>query len=322
MYGYVYLTTNLVNGRKYIGQHKSSVFTEEYKGSGLLVRQAFDKYGRDNFKVELLQECNSKEELNCAEIKWIADLNAVYSDEYYNIAFGGYSRHGHITDEQKKRLSEFAKTRVGEKNPFYGKKHTPETIQKIKASNATRTDFSSCGANRGKVVINNGEVNRYIYPDEEVPEGFNYGCKPFSDIHCKAISESHKGKTMSEESRKKISEALKGDKNYWYGKSMPRHIVEASIKSRQTNLDYRKKLSESLTVRNQGRVWINNGNSNKFVEESEIGYYLNQGYVIGRLTKFQEGTVWITNGIENTRIHSGEEIPKGWHKGCVQRRSK
>ena len=55
MYGYVYKTTNLINGMIYIGQHKGEVFDTESFGSGLLIREAFSKYGIDNFKCEVLE---------------------------------------------------------------------------------------------------------------------------------------------------------------------------------------------------------------------------------------------------------------------------
>lgn len=320
MYGYVYLTTNLVNGRKYIGQHKSEQFTENYKGSGKILRQAFDKYGWSNFRVELLEECDSKEDLDRSEVKWISDMNAVYSDEYYNIAFGGSSRHGPISEDQKKALSEFGKTRTGCKNPFYGKHHTEETINKIKEANSKRDDFSSCGANRGKVIVNNGEVNKFISPDEDLPEGFVYGRKPFSQSHCDAISRGHKGKSVSEETRKKISANTSGSKNYWYGKSLPRHVIEASIASRRNNSEFSKKMSKAASERCTGRVWINDGVSNKFVKESEVEDFINQGYKVGRLVNFQVGLIWITDGVSNRKIRSDEPIPSGWRRGSSQRR--
>ena len=37
IYGYVYKTTNLINGRIYIGQHKSNGWDEQYIGSGKFV---------------------------------------------------------------------------------------------------------------------------------------------------------------------------------------------------------------------------------------------------------------------------------------------
>lgn len=109
MYGYVYLTTNLINGHKYIGQHKSESFDESYKGSGTLVRRAYDKHGWENFKTEVLEWCQSREELNEREKYWISYYDAVNSDDFYNISEGG----GVI------RL-------FGEDNPFYGKHHTEE----------------------------------------------------------------------------------------------------------------------------------------------------------------------------------------------------
>lgn len=68
MYGYIYLTTNLVNGKIYIGRKKSSIFlSTKYLGSGRVLKQAIKKYGKINFSVLLLQECFSNTELNSAE---------------------------------------------------------------------------------------------------------------------------------------------------------------------------------------------------------------------------------------------------------------
>lgn len=89
MYGYIYETTNLINGKKYIGQHHASEFEWWYKGSGKLIKKAFDKYGFDNFEVKLLENCNSKEELDEKEIYWINYYDAVNSNNYYNLAEGG-----------------------------------------------------------------------------------------------------------------------------------------------------------------------------------------------------------------------------------------
>lgn len=45
MYGYIYITTNLTNNKKYIGKHASSKFDENYKGSGKRLWNAINKYG-------------------------------------------------------------------------------------------------------------------------------------------------------------------------------------------------------------------------------------------------------------------------------------
>ena len=46
MFGYIYITTNLITNRKYIGQHRSKTFDFiNYKGSGKILRKAFKKEG-------------------------------------------------------------------------------------------------------------------------------------------------------------------------------------------------------------------------------------------------------------------------------------
>lgn len=83
-YGYVYVTTNVINGRKYIGQHKG-LFDNTYKGSGDVLGIAVSKYGKENFKVEVLDWAKDEDELNQKEEYWIAKFDAVKSNRYYNV---------------------------------------------------------------------------------------------------------------------------------------------------------------------------------------------------------------------------------------------
>ena len=64
MYGYIYKTTDLETGKIYVGQHKSKSFDTKYYGSGIVISKLIKKYGFDRFKCELLESCNSLEELN------------------------------------------------------------------------------------------------------------------------------------------------------------------------------------------------------------------------------------------------------------------
>lgn len=89
-YGYVYLTTNLINNKKYIGQHRGEP-NDSYFGSGIYIKQAIKKYGKENFKKEILCYADSQEELNKLEIEFITLHNAVEDEMYYNIALGGYT---------------------------------------------------------------------------------------------------------------------------------------------------------------------------------------------------------------------------------------
>ena len=89
MVGYIYMTTNLVNGHKYIGKRKKDYFDTKYKDSGKLLKQAIMKYGWDNFKCELLEECETVDILNDREKYYIKLYDAVNSADFYNIATGG-----------------------------------------------------------------------------------------------------------------------------------------------------------------------------------------------------------------------------------------
>lgn len=105
MYGYIYITTNILNNRKYIGKHKSIVFDPNYHGSGKAIKNAINKYGVENFVTEILECCETLKELNEKEIYYISLNDAVNSKEFYNLKDGGegggvknqvYITNGHI----------------------------------------------------------------------------------------------------------------------------------------------------------------------------------------------------------------------------------
>lgn len=148
MYGYIYKTTNLINNKIYIGKKKSSKFLgEKYLGSGKIIRHAIEKYGKDNFSVELLEECDSLETLNEKEKYYILKYNSQNLIIGYNISFGGdggvtwgYDKHPfkgkHHTEESRKKNSESCKGRIAWNK---GKKGvqimSEETKQKIRFKN-------------------------------------------------------------------------------------------------------------------------------------------------------------------------------------------
>ena len=90
-YGFVYLTTNKINGKRYIGQryYDTKEQWKLYLGSGKILKDAIKKYGRNNFTVEILENCKTKEILNNSEKYWIKKYNAISNDSFYNIAMGG-----------------------------------------------------------------------------------------------------------------------------------------------------------------------------------------------------------------------------------------
>lgn len=85
---YIYLTTNKINNKKYIGQHKGSP-TDDYFGSGTTILKAIAKYGKENFTKDILCYCETREEADQKEKEYIQLYNAVESKEFYNNAEGG-----------------------------------------------------------------------------------------------------------------------------------------------------------------------------------------------------------------------------------------
>ena len=104
MYGYIYKTTNLVNGKIYIGQHKAKTFDKYYYGSGYILKEAFKKYKpkHANFKCEILEWCETKDEISDREKYWINLYNAQNPEIGYNLNEGGQ---GNYTGSAKRGLT-------------------------------------------------------------------------------------------------------------------------------------------------------------------------------------------------------------------------
>lgn len=90
---YIYLTTNLVNNKKYIGQHKGKP-DDNYFGSGTTIMKALKKYGKENFKKDILCFCETREEADKKEREYIKLYNAVEDKMFYNNQEGGKSADG------------------------------------------------------------------------------------------------------------------------------------------------------------------------------------------------------------------------------------
>ena len=100
---YIYKTTNLVNGKIYIGQSTyESAGSVDYMGSGTTLEKAFKKYGKHNFKKEILIDNVDPLNLNQIEIQLIAEYNARDKSIGYNIERGG-GGHSYVS---RKKISD------------------------------------------------------------------------------------------------------------------------------------------------------------------------------------------------------------------------
>jgi len=144
----IYKIINLLNNKIYIG--KDTKNWKNYFGSGIIIKNAIKKYGRENFKKEILEECKTKDELCDREIFWINKLNSIVPNGY-NLTCGGDGGNTALIDnpnekeirhrmskaqklrfENKKEREKISKSVSGKNNGMYGRKHKPETIEKMK----------------------------------------------------------------------------------------------------------------------------------------------------------------------------------------------
>ena len=129
----IYLITNVVNRKVYVGQslcvnnriskHKS--YLRSCKHENQYLQRAFDKYGESNFTFSILEYCGV-EELDDKEIMYINLFDSMNIEKGYNLESGGNL--GKIVSEstrEKKR---------GKNNPRYNVKANEETRHKMIAS--------------------------------------------------------------------------------------------------------------------------------------------------------------------------------------------
>lgn len=117
MFFYVYQITNLINGKIYVGKHKSDKHPDEngYYGSGKQISAAIKKYGIENFKKEVLCYCSSIEDMANKEAEIVTE-DFVRRKDTYNMHKGGLGGWEHINLDPNKRkeVSTKASKRVKE----------------------------------------------------------------------------------------------------------------------------------------------------------------------------------------------------------------
>lgn len=123
--GFVYLITDLRNGKKYVGKKKFKskvtrpplkgnkrkriTYVEsdwmKYYGSSEQVKLLVEEHGPETFHREILHLCNALGEMSYLEAKEQFDRNVLLSDEYYN-EFIGCKIHSKHVPGLKKAASE------------------------------------------------------------------------------------------------------------------------------------------------------------------------------------------------------------------------
>lgn len=223
MYHYVYLTTNKITGKQYVGDRSvNDIENDRYLGSGVHIKISIKKYGKDNFHKEILETFDFRSEAYKAQEKFINIYNTLEPNGYNISPKGGCNEKNSHSEESKKKISKHNKGKIlsestKEKIRQSKLNISDETKKKIGIASANRSLDSNyrCGStNRGKETWMKG--------------------KHHTDESKELNRQKHLGIKHSEESNKKKS--LPGNKNGMFGKSFYQvwvekyGVVEADIK--------------------------------------------------------------------------------------------
>lgn len=114
----IYLTTNLINGRQYIGKDRNN--NPHYLGGGVLLKEDIKKYGKSNFRKEKLETCQTIEELKIKEVYWLEYYDVANNNKFYNLTnkSGGSDNGPTQTEAYLNRGENISKSRKGNNYPL------------------------------------------------------------------------------------------------------------------------------------------------------------------------------------------------------------
>lgn len=199
MFYTIYKTTNLVNGKYYIGKHKTKYLDDGYMGSGKILKHAISKYGFENFHKEILHVCESEKQMNALEkILVVPDIEL-----NYNLCDGGkggwsFVNKQILTLETRKQNGRIGGLKTGthpnwleagrqnllkahaagkiRHDTFKGKSHSEDTKKRLSEKAVLRTGTKS--SQYGTCWVTNGVENKKIKKEELdnwVKIGYNRG---------------------------------------------------------------------------------------------------------------------------------------------------
>ena len=205
MFGYIYKTTNIINGKIYIGMHKANFFDTKYMGSGIFIKQAFKKYGKNNFVCELIDIAENIQELKEKEIYYINLFNSRNLEIGYNIHRGGYG--GSDKGRKPETIAKMSASLKGRKSWNEGKHLSKETKEKIAKSRLGKKGISGT---KGKKMSVESKLKMYI--DQK-------GIK-HTEEYKKMMSKKMKGRVFTKEHCENISKAKKGKQSKLKGRKL------------------------------------------------------------------------------------------------------
>ena len=180
----IYKTTNLINGKIYVGKYEGN--RDNYIGSGYILKKAIKKYGVNNFKREVIETCYSVDILQEREKFWIKKLDATNPKVGYNIAEGGNGG-----------------------NTFYGKSEDEMKIIKDKISNSGKNRLFTDEHRKKLSDAASKRKNKIVSKQKGMTYEEYFGEDKAAQIKDK-IRKTLAGRKMPDEIRLKISNSTKG----------------------------------------------------------------------------------------------------------------
>lgn len=101
----IYKITNKINNKYYIGMHATNNINDGYLGSGVALKSAIKKYGKENFVKEILETFSCYKDLVNAEKRYITQF-VVDDKKSYNMCRGGLGGFRTYTEKTRKKISE------------------------------------------------------------------------------------------------------------------------------------------------------------------------------------------------------------------------
>lgn len=202
---FVYITTNLINEKQYIGDHLTNNLEKDvYIGSGTYFNKAVKKYGKENFKREILEFFNSKEDAFNAQEKYIKKYNTLSPNGYNLSPKGGLRISGCHSKETLQKISESNK---GKHNKPLSNEHRKKLSLIGKGRKQSEEHVAKKAKSRkGKLFSEESKRRKSESMKGKTP--WNKGM-PSSEESKEKNRQKHLGKKLSDKQKEKISNSLK-----------------------------------------------------------------------------------------------------------------
>ena len=144
----IYLTTNLITGKQYVGRDKNN--NPKYLGSGLHLKRAINKYGKENFSKQIVACCSDFETLCLLEEYHIQLFKTMHPKGYNHTPKSVGREKGCIVSEETKKKMSISHKRYWSKQPQKDRKPAKKKKDGLSEEHKHRISLAMKGKNTGK----------------------------------------------------------------------------------------------------------------------------------------------------------------------------